>query len=66
MLSAAEMESTFASNVLQKLDHCSTIIIFFSTVSQDVAHSESRFIFMDMGVYGKQNDGGTFSAFTLY
>jgi hypothetical protein len=35
-------------------------------VLQGVADSESRFIFIDMGAYGKQNDGGTFSASTLY
>jgi hypothetical protein len=65
MLSAAEMESTFALNVLQKLDHCFTITIFF-VVSQCIANSESGFIFIGIGGYGKQSDGGTFSAFTLY
>jgi hypothetical protein len=39
---------------------------FFSIVLQGVADSESRFIFTDKGVYGKQSDGGTFSASTLY
>jgi len=31
-------------------------------VLQGVADSESRLIFMDIGAYGKQSDGGTFSA----
>ena len=39
---------------------------FFSVVLQGVADSESRFIFIDIGAYGKQSDGGTFSASTLY
>jgi hypothetical protein len=37
-----------------------------SIVLQGVADSESRFIFIDTGAYGKQSDGGTFSASTLY
>jgi hypothetical protein len=58
------MESTFALNVLQKLDHCFTITnYFFSVVLQDVADSESR---LDIGPYGQQSDGGTFSGSTLY
>jgi len=60
------MESTFASNVLQKLGHCFTITnISFSVALQGVADSESRFIFIDIGAYGKQSDGGSFSASTL-
>jgi len=39
---------------------------FISIVLQGVADSESRFIFVDIGAYGKQSDGGTFSASTLY
>jgi hypothetical protein len=39
---------------------------FFSVVLQGVADSECRFIFIDVGAYGKQSDGGTFSASTLY
>jgi hypothetical protein len=39
---------------------------FFSIVLEGVADSESRFIFVDIGAYGKQSDGGTFSASTLY
>ena len=39
---------------------------FFPTVLQGVADSESRFIFIDIVAYGKQSDGGTFSASTLY
>jgi hypothetical protein len=35
-------------------------------VLQVVADSESRFIFIDPGTCGKQSDGGTFSATTLY
>ena len=38
----------------------------FSVVLQGVADSESRFIFIDIGAYGKQSDGGTFSASKLY
>jgi len=38
----------------------------FSVVLQGVSDSESRFIFIDIAVYGKQSDGGTFSASTLY
>jgi hypothetical protein len=62
------MESTFALNVLQKLGHCFTYNYkqFLSAVLQGVADSESRFIFIDIGAYGKQCDGGTFSAFNLY
>ena len=33
---------------------------------QGVADSESRFIFIDIGAFGKRSDGGTFSASTLY
>jgi len=40
--------------------------IFFSVVLQGVADSESRIIFIHIGAYGKQSDGGTFSASTLY
>jgi len=57
--------STLALNVLQKLVHCFTITIF-SVVLQGVADSESKFISIDIGAYGKQSDGGTFSASTLY
>ena len=39
---------------------------FFSVVLQSVADSESRFIFIDIGAYGKQSDGDTLSASTLY
>jgi len=61
------MESTFALNVLQMLGHCFTITNkFFSVVLQDVADSESRFIFIDIGAYGKQSDGDILSASTLY
>jgi hypothetical protein len=35
-------------------------------VLQGVANSERRFIFKDTGDYGKQSDGGTFSASTFY
>ena len=60
------MESTFALNILQKLDQCFTTTNNFFTVLQVVADSESRFIFIDTGAYGKQSDGGTFSASSLY
>ena len=36
----------------------------FFLVSKGVVDSESRFIFIDIGAYGKQSDGGTFSAST--
>jgi hypothetical protein len=51
MLSAAEMESTFALNVLQKLDHCFKITIFF-VVSQGITDTASRLIFIDISGYG--------------
>ena len=38
----------------------------FFILLQDVADSESRFFLIDIGVYGKQSDSGTFSASTLY
>ena len=60
------MESTFALNVLQKLGHSYNYKQFFFIVLQGVADYESRFIFIDIGAYGKQSDGGTFSASTLY
>ena len=61
------MESNFALNVLQKLHHCFTITnSFFSIVLQCVADSESRFIFIYIGAYGKQSDDCTFSASNLY
>ena len=61
------MESTFALNVVQKLDHCFTITnSFFSVVLQGISDSESRFIFIDTDAFGKQTDGGTFSGSTLY
>ena len=37
--------------------------LFFSVLLQDVADSESRF---DIGAYGQQSDGGTFSSSALY
>ena len=40
--------------------------LFFLVVLQGVTDSESIFIFIDVGAYGKQSDGGTFSASTLY
>jgi hypothetical protein len=39
---------------------------FFSIVLQGVADSESRFIFINIGAYGKQSDCGKFSASTVY
>ena len=62
MLSAAWMESTFALNVLQKLGHFYNYKQFFPIVLQCVSHSESRFIFVDIGAYGKQTDDDTYSA----
>jgi hypothetical protein len=35
-------------------------------VLKGIAHTESRFIFIDIGAYGKQSDGGRFSVSTLY
>ena len=61
------MESTFALNVQQKLDNSLKITdISFSVVLQCVADSESWCIFIDIGAFGKQNDGGTYSGSTLY
>jgi hypothetical protein len=61
------MGNTFALNVLQKAGslfyNCKQ---FFSRVLQGVADSECRFVFMDVGAYGKQSDGGSFSASTLH
>jgi hypothetical protein len=37
---------------------------FFSIVLKGVVDSESRSIFIDIGAYGKQSDGGRFSTFT--
>jgi len=34
-------------------------------VLKGVVDSESRFIFVDIGVYGKQSDGGRYSASTV-
>lgn len=39
---------------------------FFSIVLQGVADSESRFISIDIGAFGKQRDGGKFSGSTLF
>ena len=59
--------STFALNVLQKLEHCFTITNnFFLLVLQGIAASESRFIVIDIGDYHKQSDCRTFSVSTLY
>jgi len=59
------MESTFA------LSHTKAGPLFynynfFSVVLQGLADSESRFIFINIGAFGKQSDGGTFSGSTLY
>jgi hypothetical protein len=35
-------------------------------VLQGVADSECKFIFVDIGAYGKQSNGGMFSASILY
>jgi hypothetical protein len=66
MQSAAWMESAFALNILQKLDHCLQLQTFFYTELQVVADFESKFISIDTGAYGKQSDGGIFSASSLY
>ena len=67
------MESTFALNVLQKLDHSFTITnkLLFRSITrchrlQVVTDTESRFIFIDVGGYVKQSDGSTFSGFIVY
>lgn len=39
---------------------------FFSTVLQGVADGDRRFVFIDVGGYGRQSDGGTFIASDLY
>ena len=59
------MESTFA------LSHTKAGPLFynhnfFSVVLQGLADSESKFIFINIGAFGKQSDGGTFSGSTLY
>ena len=67
MSSAAQLDSTFALSVLQKLDHYFTITnFFFLVILQGVADSKSIFIFIYIGALGKQNDGGTFFGSTLY
>ena len=38
---------------------------FLSVVFEGIAESESRFVFIDKGAYGKQSDGDIFSAFTF-
>jgi len=61
------MESTFALNVLQMLGHYFTITNnFFPRSITSVADSEGRFIFIDVGAYAKQSDGGTFSGSIWY
>jgi len=55
------MENTFTSNVIQTPDHCFIIgNIFFSVVLRGIADSESGFIFINIGSFGKQSDGDTF------
>lgn len=39
---------------------------FFSTVLQGVADGDYKFVCIDVGGYGRQSDGGTFSASDLY
>jgi len=39
---------------------------FFFIVLQGVTDSGNIFIFRDIGAYGKQSDGGTYCASTLY
>jgi len=39
---------------------------FFSVVLQVVTDTEIRYILIDVGAYGKQSDGGTFSGSILY
>jgi len=45
-----------------------TVLQFYPppVVLQGVADTASGFIFVDMGAYGKQSDGGSFSASNLY
>lgn len=39
---------------------------FYSTVLQAVADANAKFLVVEVGGYGKQSDGGTFSASDLY
>ncbi|XP_071052801.1 uncharacterized protein [Onthophagus taurus] len=39
---------------------------FYSIVLQGVADADCRFIFIDVGSYGRQSDGGTFAISNLY
>ena len=59
------MESTFALNVLQKLDHCFTITFFFYSIAR-CRILWSKIIYIHIGAYGKRSDGGIFFASTLY
>ena len=61
------MESAFA------LSHTKAGSLFYNykhffppLVLQGLADSESRLIFINIGAFGKQSDGGTFSGSTLY
>ena len=66
MLSTKQIESTFALNFLQNWINGFKLQTFFSVVLQGVADSENRIIFIDIGAFGKQSDGGTYSGSTLY
>lgn len=58
-------ESIYESNARRILEQC-FIIIFFSIVLQGVSDANYKFITIDVGGYGKQSDGGTFRASSLF
>ena len=58
LLSAAQMESTFALNVIQKLGHCFTFTILFPLSITRCRGFWKQIHYI--GAYSMQSDGGTF------